>query len=158
VALINAALETNEELRHDTRPFVILVWPRKHDELVKLAAQGNFSDPNTVWLVQEEYLPDETYPLGSASKDARTRALYTGFIFSDKEPLISIDPSEVEAATWKTTEELFQAPNASKDLPASSLPIIRNILNDHPLTQRYGQKIADNIIRRAMGHPKERTD
>lgn len=49
-------------------------------------------------------------------------------------------------------------PEASDDLPASSLPIIQNIMNDHPYTKKYGQKFADNVISRAVGNPKERTD
>lgn len=157
-ALINAALETNEELRHDDQPFTIRVWHGSHDELVAFAEQEHISDPNEVWLVEEEYLPDDRYPLGSASNDTRTRALYAGFIFSDETPHISVDQAEVQAASWRTTEELFQNPQASKDLPASSRLIIKGILSDHPLTKRYGPVLADNIIRRAEGHPKERTD
>ncbi|MFA6254355.1 MAG: hypothetical protein WC640_03890 [Candidatus Paceibacterota bacterium] len=149
-ALINTALEINEELRHGLAPFIVRVWRGTHDELFRYAKEKKLNDPNIVWLVPESYLLDSGYSL-SDWRQARTRAFSSGYIFSAGEPEISIDPSEVESFKWATAKELFSEPLAADDLPESAIEIIRRMLANSRLEGNYGAKFTENLIRSLMG-------
>ncbi len=156
-SLINAALETNEELRHDTDPFRFSVWPGTYDELMRYAKEKKFNDPETVWLVPMAYLPDDGYPLGAyMPPKQRTRALLAGVVFSDQPPSLSIDPSELSGFEWKKWKDIFQESNATRDLPSSALHIMEKIIYDSRLVKDYGRALGDNMIRRLLGETIEK--
>lgn len=153
---INAALEMNEELRHDADPFTIRIWPGSHDQLYAYADDQALNDPNTVWVIPEVYLPDDAYPLGSPPHHPRTRALFSGVIFSQTEPAISIDPNELSGYSWEKPSEVFADQTTTADLPRSALTVIEETLKDSPLVRRYGWKLAENLLRRYQGIEKDR--
>lgn len=150
VALINTALEINEELRHGINPFLVKIWPGTHDELYSWSEQDKKDDPDTIWIVPELYLEDNGYPLHT-TKDKRTRALSAGFIFSKEEPSISIDPSELEEYRWEKTSKVFREPDSTQDLYSTTTAVLEELLKDSPLVRKYGQKLAQNAMRRWQG-------
>ena len=101
VALVNMAMEINEELRHgeDEKPFHIIVWPGSAEELINYAHSEKINDPDTIYLVSEAYYSDDGYALGN-KKNPRTRALFSGFVFSEEKPRITPDPGEVSGVEW----------------------------------------------------------
>ncbi len=101
VALINSALEINEELRHgkDQTPFVIRMWDGTEIELVEYSSHMKWDDQNVIYLVPSTIVPDGGYPLEDPL-NKRTRTICNAFIFSKEEPPISIDPSEAQGHEW----------------------------------------------------------
>lgn len=150
VALINTAMEINEELRHGEAPFKIRIWPGTHDELYDYAKEEKINDSNTIFLVPESYLPDDGYPLGSW-REKRTRAISAGFIFSENRPSLSIDSSELQECKWQTMSSIFKEPETTKDLPSTSMEVLIRILRDSPLARRYGIRVFENMLRRLQG-------
>ncbi len=130
-AIINTALEMNEELRHgrDATPFRIKIWPGTKGELVAYAEKQKIDDPNTVWLVSEALLQDDGYPMGSLEQK-RTRAISTGFIFSKAKPPIflkppiAFDPAEVANVEWKKMSELVHDPWMTADVQSCTNAIV----------------------------------
>jgi hypothetical protein len=149
-ALINTAMEINEELKHGETPFKIRIWPGTHDELFTYTKEEKINDPNTIFLVPESYLPDDGYPLGSWS-EKRTRAISAGFIFSQNTPSLSIDPSELQECRWQVMSSIFKEPETTNDLPSTSMEVLIKILRDSPLARRYGIEVFDNFLRRMQG-------
>jgi len=156
-ALINTALELNEELKHGSEPFIVKVWPGDTPELYWYMNEQNISDPNVVWLVPELYVPDSGYSMSDWTKP-RTRALASGHIFSKEEPQISIDPSELQGYEWRTIDKILQDDAVADDLPESIVQVIRAILINSPAAKQLGPVFVDHYIDRMRGIPKERTD
>lgn len=150
-ALVNAALETNEELRHQANPFTMRIWPGNHDALLNYAKENNLNDPDMIWVIPEAYLPDDAYPLGGTPHNPRSRALFTGMIFGQAEPLISIDPHELGGYQWQSLSNVFQDTQAADDLSRTTYAITEKTLMDSPLVKKYGPKMAENILRRYQG-------
>src|SRR3989338_6434017 len=146
-ALINASLELNEELRHDAEPFHVHVWPGNHRELLLYSEEKKWNDPNTVWMITEGYLGDSGYPLGRFT-NPRTRAILAGFIFT-KEPFnVSVDPGELEGASWKKPEDVRHDPEATEDVAKAILQFRTQFAKDMPVVRRYGPVLLQNTIRR----------
>ena len=120
LALINTAVEINEELRHgkETQPFKIKIWYGDHRSLSEFASKNKIDDPNTIYLIGQGLYNDNCYPLG-AEGSPRTRALSDGFIFSKEPPHISIDPAEVAQSQWIRPSKIPQDLDQSDDLVKS---------------------------------------
>ena len=118
VAAITAALEINEELRHGEgeQPFKILFWCHgKERDLFQYAKHQKLDDPDTIWMVPQALYTDDAYPLGS-KKNKRTRAVFTGFIFSEYKPSITHDPGEVSETSWVRASEYASDPHVTEDM------------------------------------------
>jgi len=156
-AIINAALEMNEELRHDAEPFTVRLWPGLTHHIYDYADRQKLNDPNTVWLVPETFLPESSYPLGRRGDEhQRTRALFSAYIFSVEKPPISFDPGEVTDCEWKNLTEVMTDPKATVDLPRGNVEVLEGILKHSPLVQKYGAKASINLINKLRGIAKER--
>lgn len=68
-------------------------------------------------------------PLGSSS-EPRTRAISTGFIFSEESPNISIDPSELAGFAWQNVEEVFADGRKSEDMERVHATILAKMIRD----------------------------
>jgi hypothetical protein len=158
-ALINTALEINEELRHGDAPFKIRIWPGTHDELYDYAEAEKIDDPETIFLVPEAYIPDDGYPLNTC-EEKRTRALASGIIFSKNPPRLSIDPGELQECRWQTMSSIFKEPESltASDLYPAVSELIQRIFQDHPFGKKYGPKIIENMIRRTKGEAPHMRD
>jgi len=159
VAIINSALEINEELKHDEEPFDIRIWPGTHDELYAYAKKEEINDANTIWLVPEAYIPEEGYPLRLCGNQ-RTRAVSAGFVFSENKPPISIDPNELEKCEWQPAPSVFKEGESeiTEDLYSVTGDVLERILLDSPVARKLGAKFVENLIDRYRGKIKERTD
>jgi len=115
-ALVNAALELNEELRHgrNTKPFNVIVWPGSEMELYMYAHSHPMDDPNTVYLVGGMVFADHGYPLYQW-ETPRTRFVINGHVFSKEKPSISIDLNEVDESRWLSMRDFALQPRLSED-------------------------------------------
>lgn len=149
-ALLNSALELNEELRHATTPFTIRVWPGTREELLRYAKEEKLDDPETVYLVPEAYLPDDSYPLGKGEAK-RSRAISSGFIFSKQPPQISIDPAELSDTRWQKMSDFVDDPNVTGDLQACTDALVDQYLKDSRDSGRLGTHLAKKALRKILG-------
>lgn len=156
-SLINAGLETNEELRHDSTPFNIRIWQGTHDELFKYAEEKGLDDPDTVWFVPETFIPESGYPTYEW-RTPRTRAVLGGFMFTKNEPEFSIDPNELENCEWKNYFEVLQHKETTDDMPKIAVQVLKKIIQDNPRYRGLGAIFPDHLIKHYKGIPKERTD
>lgn len=119
-ALVNVALEINEELRHgyNEKPFTIKIWDRSEVELVDFASHMKWDDPDVLYLIQSKAFINGGYPLGTPS-DKRTRFIYNGFIFSQEKPRIIVDPHEAQGYEWVKMSRITERPDVAGDAQTS---------------------------------------
>lgn len=124
VSEINMALEINEELRHGdgTKQFCVKLWRGTKDELFEFAIKNGIDNPDTVYLVPLAFLKADGYPLGD-KQHKRTRALFTGYIFSKETPTVRFDPGESSGIELLDPAEVVGDPKLTDDL--------KSILNDY---------------------------
>lgn len=117
VALVNTALEINEELRYgsETKPFTIKIWHGTKDELFQYAATDQINDADTIYLIPEELFNDG-YPLGTDAENPRTRSVSTGYIFCENTPQITFNPNAIIKVEWQQPNEVINNPNITEDL------------------------------------------
>lgn len=118
-ALVNTALEVNEELRHGahTTPFTLKVWPGSERELLAYLYEEKMNDPETIYLVAPVVHEDDGYPLWQR-KHKRTRFLVTGHVASAQPPSLTIDPAEVSAVQWCSLEQFLSTEHMTADIRA----------------------------------------
>ncbi|HCM67381.1 MAG: hypothetical protein A2898_01575 [Candidatus Kerfeldbacteria bacterium RIFCSPLOWO2_01_FULL_48_11] len=157
-ATVNSALETNEELRHGAAPFSIQVWPGTKDELFAYAEKSQINDPNTVYMVPEALIGSGGYPLGSTDAK-RTRAISTGFIFSQDAPEIHIDPAELSATEWKRPSTFVDDSQMTQDLQACVDTLtsqhIRDTQESGVLGAHLARKALTELISGKRGLPRQ---
>jgi isopentenyldiphosphate isomerase len=119
-ALINSALEINEELRHgkDQTPFIVRVWDGSEAELIAYAEHMKWNDPNVLHLVPSLIAPRAGYPM-DAKENKRTRTICNGFVFSEEAPNISVDPHEAEGYEWARMSRIGDRPDTTADVQQS---------------------------------------
>lgn len=133
IALLNSALEINEELRHgeNTQPFTIRIWHQGKSLLDKYRKKEKINDPNTIFLLPEVFDNENNYPVNRSSnksdKNKRARFLSMGYIFSKDKPSLSVDPHEVDEVIWKNSREI-ESELDGKTLNIDSKELIENLI------------------------------
>ncbi|MCF7812754.1 hypothetical protein K9M59_04165 [Candidatus Gracilibacteria bacterium] len=145
-ALVNTALEINEELRHgeETPSFSIDVWQGTVHELNRWAEANQINDPDTIYLVPTAFYNDDGYPLGDRTQK-RTRALSMGFIFSKEKPSLSIDPSELSSVEWEKASEFSEDPGMTEDLQSCVDAAFAQL--EEESIQKHSAEIAKKALR-----------
>lgn len=117
VSAINMALEINEELRHGagTRQLCVKLWRGHKEELIEFARKENIDDSDTVYLLPLAFLKDDGYPLGNKD-NKRTRALFTGYIFSSQPPVIQFDHGESSGIELLNPSDVVHDSESTDDL------------------------------------------
>ncbi|MEK9130057.1 MAG: hypothetical protein AAB526_01510 [Patescibacteria group bacterium] len=144
VSVINMAIEINEELRYGEQEdsFCVKLWPGTKDELFTYAKSQNINDPNTIYLVPEALLRTDGYPLGQKSQK-RTRAIFTGFIFNNEKPAISIDSAELTEVCWKKPSEFVDDTKITEDLQACVNAIFHQYIMD-------SRRVKEHLVKKAL--------
>ena len=117
VVAINMALEINEELRHGAgaKQFCVKFWRGSKRELSEFARKESIDDPDTIYLLPTVFLKSDGYPLGDKN-NKRTRALFTGYIFSKKPPMVVFDCGESSKVELLDSAEVIKDPKVIDDL------------------------------------------
>lgn len=153
LALVNSAIELNEELRHGEteKTFSIRFWYGKRSELQKYVQEKNINDSNTIFLLPMALDQENNYPLerdGVKDENKRSRALCVGYVFSNEVPRISIDPGEVDSVVWAGVEDIEQellGDNMNKDTK-EMIPAAIDILREQDGVDAAKRMIVRDVL------------